>query len=277
MEKFGVELVGKIGSMALIDKAKKEIDLVRFKRLAKELRPGIVWVSSGATEIGRLDYIKRTGGELTNGNLDENKADYASQGQTILMQMYRQYIDSRYGVRQLLVEHQHFNDAAKREHIRGLLLRAAQQNAVPVINYNDPVSFEENRKLEIQNLRNTAKTGVVELVDNDETAAQIACLLRAETLLILTGVNGIYRDASDPSTLIERIGGASAEELINNIDEAKRSCVGASRAGANGAGAKLEYIKTPAAEGTKVIIANAAFGIKEILSGSVPCTVIKMG
>lgn len=275
MDKFGIGLVGKIGSMALIDKEKNEIDTARFKRLAAELEPGIVWVSSGATEIGRLDYIKRTGGELMTGNADENKTDYASQGQTILMQMYRQYIDQKYGVRQLLVEHQHFNDEAKRRHIRGLLLRAAAQNSVPIINYNDPVSFEENRKMEIQALR-SAHSEVVELVDNDETAAQIACLLKAETLLILTGVNGIYRDPSDPSSIIERIGGASGAELIKNIDEAKRSCAGASRAGANGAGAKLEYIKAPALQGTKVIIANAGYGIKEILAGKVPCTVVKM-
>ena len=56
-----IELVGKIGSMALINKEDNDIDYNIFCRISKELRPGYVFVSSGATEIGRLDYIKRTG------------------------------------------------------------------------------------------------------------------------------------------------------------------------------------------------------------------------
>ena len=42
--------------------------------------------------------------------------------------------------------------------------------------------------------------------------------------------------------------------------------------GANGAGAKLEYIKDAVKQGTKVIIANGKYSIKEVLSGAVPAT-----
>ena len=58
---------------------------------AAELKPGMIWVTSGATEIGRLDYIRRTGKELT-GDPEQDKTDYAAQGQSILMQNYRQFI-----------------------------------------------------------------------------------------------------------------------------------------------------------------------------------------
>ncbi len=269
---FDVELVGKIGSMALIDKDSNDIDYNKFARIGRELRPGIIWVSSGATEIGRLDYIKRSGAELT-GDRDRIKTDYASQGQAVLMQTYRNFIDSRYSVRQVLVEHTHFNDKTKREHIRELLLRCAAQNAIPIINYNDAVSFEETRKMEIESLR--AKTGAaVELVDNDETAAQIACLVHAKTLLILSGVDGILRDPADPKSLVSKITGSSAAEVLASIEEHKKLCKGTSRAGSNGAGAKLEFVKTPVTQGTKVIIANAKYRISEILGGTVPSTVI---
>ena len=117
----------------------------------------MIWVSSGATEIGRLDYIRRNGKELT-GDARGVKADYASQGQTILMMEYRSYIPDRYSVRQLLVEHTHFNDEEKRKHIRAFLLRAAKQNAIPIVNYNDPVSIEEIRKMELANLRKQGET-----------------------------------------------------------------------------------------------------------------------
>ncbi len=271
--KFDTELVGKIGSMALIDKADNLIDYTRVARLSRELRPGYVWISSGATEIGRLDYLARNGKEL---NGEFAKTDYSSQGQAILMQTYRQFIDPRYSVRQILVEHRHFNDEQKSEHLRALLLRCEQQNAIPIINYNDAISNEENRRLEITSLMHDKKR-VYECVDNDETASRVACLVRARVLLIFTSVNGIYTNPEDPATLVPLISGKNDLELIENIEAHKRFCAGASRAGANGAKAKLEYIKDAAAQGTTVYIANASYSINDVLKGEVPCTKIGIG
>ena len=239
MEDLQFELVGKIGSMALIRREDQDIDYNIFSRLGAELRPGMIWVTSGATEIGRLDYIKRTGCELT-GDPEQDKTDYAAQGQAILMQNYRQFIRPEYGVRQLLVEHTHFNDPEKREHIRQLLIRAARQKTIPIVNYNDPVSDEENRKMELA-VRREKGGEVHECVDNDETAAVIAGLVHAKTLVLMTSTEGIYSDPKDPSTLVRDVSARSVEELEAKIRALQANCVGASRAGANGAGAKLEY------------------------------------
>ena len=267
---FDIELVGKIGSMALIDKKDNILDYTLIARLSQELKPGYVWVTSGATETGRLDYIKRNGKELE-GSLEDVKTDYSAQGQSILMSTYRQYVDSKYSLRQVLVEHQHFNDPQKREHLKSLLLRCKEQNAIPIINYNDAVSTEESRRFEIQSLRNK-KNNVVECVDNDETATQIACLLKAKTLLILTSTDGIYKDSADKNTLIENISGKDVYEVLDNITECENYCSGASRVGANGAKAKLEYIKDAVKIGTFVIIASAKYSIKDILSGKAKAT-----
>jgi glutamate 5-kinase len=271
---FDTELVGKIGSMALINREDNDIDYNIFSRISKELKPGYIWISSGATEIGRLDYIKRSGKELE-GVYDEIKTDYAAQGQAILMENYRRFIDPSYSVRQVLVEHQHFNDFEKREHLKKLFLRCKLQNAIPIVNYNDAVSFEENRKMEIQSLCKKNEK-VVECVDNDETAAQIACLVKAKYLIILTSVDGIYLNPSDPSTLVKEISGKNAEETLNNIEYYKTLCVGASRKGANGAKAKLEYIKDAVMYGAIVKIANAKYKISDIVSGKAVCTTIGM-
>ena len=271
--KFDIELVGKIGSMALINKEDKDIDYNIFSRISKELKPGFIWVSSGATEIGRLDYIKRTGKEIE-GNYDEVKTDYAAQGQAILMQNYRQFAHPSYSIRQVLVEHQHFNDPDKREHLKGLLLRCGKQNAIPIINYNDAVSFEENRKMEIQELLTEHKKRVVECVDNDETATQIACLVKARYLVILTSVDGIYKKPNDLSTLVTEISGANSDEVLQNIEYYKSLCVGSSRKGSNGAKAKLEYIKEAVIYGATVKIANAKYKISDIMSGKAACTTI---
>ena len=264
------ELVGKIGSMALIRREDQDIDYNIFSRLGSDLKPGMIWVTSGATEIGRLDYMKRTGCELC-GNDDEVKADYAAQGQSILMQNYRQFIPQQYGVRQLLVEHTHFNDPEKREHIKQLLIRAARQKTIPIVNYNDPVSDEENRKMELA-VRRSQGGEVHECVDNDETAAVIANLVHARMLVLMTSTEGIYQNPSDPSTLVRDVTAHTVEELEVAVRKLQSNCVGASRAGANGARAKLEYALQSARNGTTVIIGHARHHLRDLVDGRVACT-----
>ena len=270
MTQFQYELVGKIGSMALIRREENDIDYNVISRIAQQLHPGMIWVTSGATEIGRLDCIKRTGRELS-GSINDIKTDYAAQGQPILMESYRQFMRPEYSLSQVLVEHQHFNDAEKREHIRRLLLRAAQQNTVPIVNYNDPVSEEENRKLELNSLRKT-NGNIVECVDNDETAAVICDLVQARFLVILTPTEGIYRDPKDPSTLVRDVLLPDPQSLTEAVRKLQQNCIGASRAGANGAKAKLEYSLRAALKGTTVIIGNAKYSLSSLTEGSVPHT-----
>jgi glutamate 5-kinase len=259
------DIVVKIGSMALIRREDGDIDYNIFSRLGNSLRPGMLLVSSGATEIGRIDYAKRNAKELA-GDEEDVKTDYAAQGQSILMQNYRQFISPAYSVRQVLVEHSHFNDIEKREHILRLLTRAPLQNAIPIINYNDPVSSEENRKMELKRIGNGGRE-VVECVDNDETAAVIAMLVSAKTLVILTSVDGIYRQRGDKTTLIREISGMTPDEIEKNVNEACEYCAGSSRAGSNGAGAKLKYSLGPAKAGTHVYISSAVNRIEDIISG----------
>ncbi len=272
--KFDIELVGKIGSMALIREAEHDINYNVFSRIGSELRPGMIWVSSGAVEIGRLDYIKRTGCELA-GPKSDIMTDYSAQGQAILMEEYRRYIPAKYSVRQLLVEHTHFNDPEKREHIHQFLLRCVRQDAVPIVNYNDTVSFEENRRWELKQLQSNGYKDIVECIDNDETASVISTLVHPKYLLILTSVDGIYADLNDLTSLVERVEGKNADEVIMHIDELQKNCIGASRSGAGGAKAKLEFIKEPIQQGTTVIIANSRYRISNIISGSCPRTIFR--
>ena len=267
---YQFELVGKIGSMALIRQEDRDIDYNIFSRLGAELRPGMIWVTSGATEIGRLDYLKRTGCELC-GDPEQDKADYSAQGQAILMQNYRQFIPQEYGIRQILVEHTHFNDPEKCEHIRQLLIRSARQKTIPIVNYNDPVSDEENRKMELAARRE--KGGEVhECVDNDETAAVIAGLVKAKTLVLMTSTEGIYRESGNPDTLVREVTGKTFEDVERQVRELQKGCRGTSRAGSNGAAAKLEYALGCVRGGTTVIIGHARHHLSDLTEGRVPCT-----
>jgi Glutamate 5-kinase len=271
MTTFDFELVGKIGSMALINKQDNDIDYNVFSRIGRELCPGMIWVSSGAAEVGRLDYMKRNNGQELQGDNEDKKTDYAAQGQPILMKNYRRFIPPMFHMRQLLVEHQHFNDPVKRDHIRRFLMRAPQQQAIPIVNYNDPVSSFENRRWEMRDLQLQGQD-VVECVDNDETAAVISTLVHARYLVILTSTKGIYEDPNDPSTLVREISGANENEVVAGIRQYQECCHGASRAGANGARAKLEFSIKPIEAGTTVMIASAQYRLRDILDGTCECT-----
>ena len=174
-------------------------------------------------------------------------------------------------MRQVLVEHQHFNDEEKRAHLRRLFLRAKEQGAIPIVNYNDPVSDEENRKWELSALRRERRE-VHECVDNDETAAVIAGLVSTRVLLIMTSTEGIYADPNDAATLVREVLAPDAERLEQQVRALQQNCVGASRAGAGGAHAKLEYALGPALRGTTVIIGHGRHRISDLVEGRVPCT-----
>ena len=270
-----IDLVVKIGSMALIQKRENAIDYNIFQRLGGALRPGMLLVTSGAAEIGRLDYLHRAGREL-DGLADEVKADYAAQGQTILMNAYRQFVRPEYGIRQVLVEHTHFNDPPRREHIRRLLLRASAQGVIPIVNYNDPVSDEEVRKMELAG-RRAGGADVVECVDNDETAEVLCKLVGAKTLVLLTSADGIYLDRDDPSTLVRLVTGPTIDRVRAAAMALMEHCVGASRAGAGGARAKLAFALRAVENGANVVIGHARYPLGDLLSGSAPCTRMGVG
>lgn len=274
-ELINFDVVVKIGSMALVRKEDNDIDYNILSRLASGLKPGYILVSSGAAEIGRIDYMKRNGGRELKGNMAAIKTAYSAQGQPILMELYRRFINPKYSVRQVLVEHSHFNDERKVNHIRNLFFSAANQNAIPIVNYNDTVSDTENMKLELLDLKRKTDN-VVECVDNDETAAVIAQLVNANLLILLTSVEGIYADAGDPSTLIEEVTGSTYEEVEQKIDAMMENCNGASRRGANGAKAKLQFAKEPLKNGTTVIIAHARHKLSDIVKGHVKRTLLSI-
>lgn len=271
---YDCELVGKIGSMALINRELNEIDYNTFNRIGKYLKPGYVWVSSGAVEIGKIDYYKRNDKYLEPEN-DVVKSLYASQGQCILMENYRKFIKPEYSVRQMLLEHSHFNDTEKSKYIKELLLKSMKQKAIPIINYNDSVSNDEILKMELSEIRKNQES-VAECIDNDETASQLSVLLKSKYLLILTSSEGLLKDPQDPTSLIKNVEGKNIEELIANMNELFSFCSGVSRKGANGMLAKLQYIQEPIKNGTTVIIGSPKYSIPDLIEGKVNRTIFRL-
>ena len=135
------------------------------------------------------------------------------------MNTYRQFIRPEYGIRQVLVEHTHFNDPLRREHIHRMLLRAAAQRSSPSSTTTTPVSDEEVRKMELASRRAEAWRWL-ECVDNDRNRRG-------------GGPAGGSQDAdsahqhqrhlswteNDPDTLVELVSGRDLGEVRARVTE----------------------------------------------------------
>ena len=88
----------------------------------------------------------------------------------------------------------------------------------------------------------------------------------------MTSTEGIYQNPADPSTLVRDVTARTPQELEVAIRKLQSNCVGASRAGANGARAKLEYALQSAKAGTTVIIGHARHHLRDLVDGRVACT-----
>lgn len=146
-----IDLVIKIGSMALIQREDGAIDYNIFQRLGDDLRPGMALVTSGPAEIGRLDYLHRAGHELT-GDPEQVKTDYAAQGQIVLMDTYRKFVRSSACVNCWWSTCLMTPSSASIS--IGCCYAPPSKGAIPIINYNDPVSADEEiRKMELASRR----------------------------------------------------------------------------------------------------------------------------
>lgn len=87
---------------------------------------------------------------------------------------------------------------------------------------------------------------------------------------------GLLENPADNNSLIKEVTGKNVYELLDKIDELKKCCLGASRKGANGMKAKLEYISEPIRNGTTVIIGHSKYRLKDLLAGSVERTIFRV-
>ena len=129
---------------------------------------------------------------------------------------------------------------------RNTLLALLELDVVPVVNENDVVSIEEIQDSVIG--------------DNDNLSAQVANLVDADLLVILTDTAGLYTadPASDPEArLIERV-----ERIDAAIEAAARGQPG--RRGTGGMVTKLEAARLATQSGAHVVIAEGRGGARGV-------------
>ncbi|MHA7130836.1 glutamate 5-kinase [Algoriphagus namhaensis] len=211
-------------------------DLDRISKLVSQIvnlqRSGnkIVLISSGAVAFGRQ---KVTISKKLNPIL--RKQIWASTGQIPLIREYeKNFAQHQMHCAQILVTKEDFRDRKHFLNMKGCIEALLDQGIVPIINENDTVTITE-----------------LMFTDNDELAGLTAAMVNAQTLVLLTNVDGIFTgDPSSPdSRLIECVDSHSSS-LKEHITATK------SAFGRGGMLTKYAMAKKSADLGIEVLIAN---------------------
>lgn len=222
-------------------------DIARLHRESHEL----LVVSSGAIAIGStvLGIDKRRA------RLEDLQAAAAA-GQVQLVHAYQEVLAEHDVVAaQVLLTPGDTEDRRRFLNARGTLGRLLERSVVPIINENDTVATEEIR-----------------YGDNDRLAARVAQLVMADTLILLSDVDGLY--TSDPgkdatATHIAEVPGITDD--IVRIAGATRSDIGS-----GGMATKVQAARIATHAGCSTVIASGAIERPlEALAGGGKCTVFR--
>lgn len=135
----------------------------------------VVLVSSGAIGmgVGKLGLSRRPEDMPT-------KQAAAAVGQCELMYIYdKLFSEYNHVVAQILLTGSDVADDGRRENFQNTMDRLLELGALPIINENDTVSTDE-----------------IAVGDNDSLAAIVACAIRADLLVLLSDIDGLY--TADP-------------------------------------------------------------------------------
>jgi glutamate 5-kinase len=188
-------------------------------------------VTSGAIALG----MRKMGMAVRPRAIEELQASSAV-GQGPLYDVYAELL-AEHGVAAAQVLLTFFDIAAREQYVnaRRTLAKLAEWGVVPVINENDTTATDE-----------------ISFGDNDILAAQVAILMSADLVVVLSDVDGLY--TSDPGT----DGGAELVTEVRDITELSRYEIGMSRShiGSGGMRSKVLCAEMATSAGIPVVICN---------------------
>lgn len=167
-------LVIKIGSNVLTDQYGR-LDKRSFRRIAGQIKKlyrlekRVLVVSSGAITCGterlKIDYKQRT---------IPQKQAAAAVGQSLLMDCYARYLRP-IPLGQVLLTAESISNKERSQNLRNTIDQLLKMRVIPIINENDSVVVDE-----------------IKFGDNDSLSAQVAALVKANKLIIMTDIDGLY-------------------------------------------------------------------------------------
>jgi len=227
-------IVVKIGSNVLT-RTDGKLDVTRMSALVDQLAwlrshdYEVVLVSSGAVASGR--------GELrVDHNLDsvEQRQLFSAVGQVKLIGLYYDLF-REFGIHvgQILTTKENFQSGLQYENQRACMTVMLENGVLPIVNENDTVSVTE-----------------LMFTDNDELSGLIAEMIQADTLVLLSNIDGVYTghpDAPD-SKLIAAV---EPQRDLSEYIQPERSAFGR-----GGMHSKYQTARRLQQAGIRVVIAN---------------------
>ena len=232
-------IVIKIGSSLLVDSNKK----IRKKWLAsfakdiqilKSKNKRLIIVSSGAIALGckKMNYNK------SNLKLDKSQA-IASVGQIELMNLLSETFSKfKLNISQILLTLEDTEERRRSINAKRTFENLFKLNYIPIVNENDTIATSE-----------------IKYGDNDRLASRVAQITNADTLILLSDVDGLF--TKNPkifkdTKLIKRVNDISKD--IKNINTK-----GMTEFGSGGMNTKIEAAKICNLAGCNMVIANGLY------------------
>lgn len=190
-----------------------------------------VLVSSGSVIAGK---------EMLSKNTIKNEAIrrqvYSAVGQPRLMRHYYSFFD-QFGMRcaQVVATKRDFSPGAYRENIINCYEGLLSQGIIPIANEDDATSLHDSK-----------------FSDNDELASLVAELIKADKMIILSDIDGLYNgDPKDENTeMIKRV------KVHENVEQYVQDSTKEEGEGRGGMESKLKIAKKTAALGIPTVIAR---------------------
>lgn len=252
-------IVVKIGTSSLTEKSGR-LSPERLRSLTAQVAQlrdeghQVVMVTSAAIAAGYtlLGYHERPKATAA-------KQACAAVGQGLLMEEYTRCLHEHgYVAAQLLLTRDDFRDRRRYHNAFSALEVLLARGAVPIINENDTVSIAE-----------------LKLGDNDMLSAQVAAMLHADLLVLLTDTDGLYTadPRSDP--------GAEHIDTVERVTPELEALAGGagSANGTGGMATKVEGAKLASGAGVPVVICRSAEPdvLQQAVAGTARGTYFKAG
>ena len=239
-------IVLKLGSSTVVDgrgKFKKKWVTSLIKDIQKYGKnKKFVIVSSGAIALGQK-YIKINKKKI---KLDMSQA-IAAVGQIHLASEFQKLFE-KYKIKtgQILISPDDTEQRRRALNVRRTFDNLFKLNAIPIVNEND-----------------TTATAEIKYGDNDRLAARVAQIIGADTLIILSDVDGLY-DLSNKKKIIKTVN--IINEKINSLIDNKKN-----NYGSGGISTKLDAAQICMNSGCHMLLANGNkdYPIKNIVKNKI--------
>ena len=239
-------IVLKLGSSTVVDgrgkfKKKWVTSLIKdIQQYGKNKK--FVIVSSGAIALGQK-YLKINKKKI---KLDMSQA-IAAVGQIHLASEFQKLFE-KYKIKtgQILISPDDTEQRRRALNVRRTFDNLFKLNAIPIVNEND-----------------TTATAEIKYGDNDRLAARVAQIIGADTLIILSDVDGLY-DLSNKKKIIKTV--SIIDEKINSLIDNKKN-----NYGSGGISTKLDAAQICMNSGCHMLLANGNkdYPIKNIVKNKI--------